>query len=272
MIDYKKYGPPALAALILVVALAVALRGNFAAKPAPPPPAQEETVVPAAADKPVGIVRAGTVAKPAVLPVTSGYAGSIGALYVSEGQAVKAGQPLYKLAAAAPPPGPAGQDGYETARKEYERLKALYDKGAIPRRQVENAAARMEAARQSGGATAAAAPDTTAFAPVDGIVGDLAVAPGSAVAAGQQVLTLGSGQKLAVVVPLQQNELSAVPLGAPAAVEAAGQTLAGRVASIFPAAQDDKVPLFLAHIRLAAPPDGLLQAGMQVNVRIATGR
>lgn len=91
------------------------------------------------------------------------------------------------------------------------------------------------------------------------------------VQAGQQVVVIGGGQKIAVVVPLRQDELNAVPLGGEAAVEAAGRTLAGRIAAIYPAARGDSVPEFRAHIRLPDAPDGLLQEGMQVTVRLAAG-
>jgi membrane fusion protein (multidrug efflux system) len=262
MTDRKKYLPAALAALALAIALAALFRGHFAPAPAAPPlPAQEAAVPAAAADKPAGIVRAGSVAKPLALPVTSGYAGRIAELYVGEGQAVKAGQPLFKMAAT-----PSGRNSAEAARREYEKLRSLYEKGAIARRQVEAAAARLQAAEQSGGAMPA-----TVAAPVDGVVAGLSAAPGAEVQAGQQVLAIGGGHNIAVVVPLRQNELSSVPLGGRVAVEAAGRTVEGRIAAIYPEARGDTVPGFQAHIRLTDAPDGLLHEGMPVTVRIPAG-
>lgn len=264
MIDYKKYRlPVALAALVLVIALVAASRGDFGAKPVSPPPAAEETAVPAAGmDKPPGILRAGKVEKPFALPVTSGYSGRILELYVTEGAAVKSGQPLYKMEQ---PPATGGYS-YEQARKDYERLQKLYEKGAVPRRQVEIAAANVKSLEQAGSSTVS----TTIIAPVDGIIADLAASAGSAVQAGQQILAIGGGQKIAIVIPLNQNELNSVPLGSPVDIEAAGQILKGRVTGIYPEAQGNRVPLFKAHIKLDNPPDGLLQEGASVNVRIDT--
>ncbi len=262
MTDRKKYLPAALAALALMIALAALFRGHLAPAPAaPPPPAREAAVPAAAADKHAEIVRAGSVEKPLALAVTSGYAGRIAELYVGEGQAVKAGQPLFTMAA--PPP---DRNSAEAARREYEKLRSLYEKGAIARRQVEAAAARLQAAEQS----VAAMPATVA-APVDGIVAGLSAAPGVEVQAGQQVLAIGGRHKLAVVVPLRPGELGSVPLGGRVAVEAAGRTLAGRIAAIYPEARGGEVPQFQAHISLTDAPDGLLREGMPVTVRIATG-
>ncbi|HWQ62075.1 MAG TPA: efflux RND transporter periplasmic adaptor subunit [Negativicutes bacterium] len=265
MIDYKKYRlPGAVAVLALIIALVVASRGEFGAKPPLPPPLAEETAVPAVnMDKSPGILRAGTVEKPFALPVTSGYSGRISEMYVADGEAVKAGQPLYKMEQ----PPAAGGYSYEQARKDYERLQKLYEKGAVPRRQVEVAAANLQTVQQRGNSGGS----TTITAPVDGIVADLAAAAGGAVQAGQQVLALGGGQKVTVAVPLHQNELNSVPLGAPVDIEAAGKIVKGRVTGIYPEARENKVPFFQAHIKLIDPPQGLLKEGMSVNVRIDTG-
>lgn len=263
MLDHKQGRLPGLLAALLLIALTAAC-GRSGTGPAQPPPAAETAVQAPAA--PGAHIRAGTIEKALVLPVTSGYAGRIGELYVSEGQAVKAGQPLFKIVATAPPQQDSG--GYEAIRKEYERLQKLYEQGAIPRRQVENAAARLQAARP--GVVSSGEPQTVT-APVDGIVAALAAAAGDAVEAGRQVLALGGGQTLAVVVALPQNELSAVPLGLAVAVEADGKTLKGKVVAVYPETRGDKVAGFQAHIGIVDPPPGLLKEGQSVNVRLDGG-
>ncbi len=266
MNDQKKYLPAALAVIAIIIALVAAYRLHLAAAPAVPPPPAEEAAVPVAkVDKPAGIVRAGRVERPLALVVTSGYGGRIDELYVSEGQSVKAGQPLYKLAGT--PPAPNNATNVAAARQEYEKLRSLYEKGAIARRRVEAAAARLQAAEQSAPPGGAGGAPATVAAPVDGIVADLSVAAGSAVQAGQKVLAIGGGQKIAVTVPLQPNELNVVPLGGEVAVEAAGRTVKGRISAIYPEARADKVPEFTAHIKLLDPPDGL-QEGIPVTIRI----
>ncbi len=263
MTDRTKHRLPALlAALALILALTAACRADFGARPAAQPPAEEEAL-PAAADRPPGILREGTVAKAFALPVTSGWDGRVLELYVAEGQVVKAGEPLFKMET----PPPASRYSYENAVKDYERLQKLYEKGAVPRRQVEIAAANVKALRQSGGSGVV----TTVAAPVDGIVADLAAAAGDAVQAGQQVLALGGGQKLAVVVPLQQSELSLVALGAPVEIAVSGRIVNGKVTAIYPEVRGNAVPYFQAHIGVIDPPAGVLEQGMPVVVRIDTG-
>ncbi len=274
--------------MLIAALLIIAARQDFWIKPAGPPaamnepPAQAETV-----SKPAGIVRSGSVVRSFVVPVNSGFFGRVSEVYVQEGQAVKAGQPLFKLEAslgggeasaqAANPRfgAPSGQDSYDNTLKEYNRLKRLYELGAIPRRQLENAAARLQQAQASeqaaGSVGAALSGPVTVTAPVDGIVSDLVAAAGSTVQAGQQVLALGSGETVEVVVSLEQKELYLVQLGTPVAIEAEGQTVMGQVLSIFPEVRENKISFFLAHVKLNNPPAGLLKPGMAVNVRIDTG-
>jgi multidrug efflux pump subunit AcrA (membrane-fusion protein) len=133
---------------------------------------------------------------------------------------------------------------------------------------VEIAAANVKALQQGGGGGGVV---TTVAAPVDGIVADLAAAAGDAVQAGQQVLALGGGQKLAVVVPLQQSELSLVALGAPVEIAVSGRIVNGKVTAIYPEVRGNAVPYFQAHIGVIDPPAGVLEQGMPVVVRIDTG-
>lgn len=290
---FEKYRKAAaLAAVFLLVALALAFRNDFWTKPAASPaPPDDAAVEDAAASQPPGIVRTGTVEPPYAVAIKSGVTGRISAMYVAEGQAVKAGQPLFRVEGT---PGtgeaPAGtvnkkagpsvsrQESYENAQKDYNRLQKLYELGAIPRRQFENAAARLEEARRNldsdseeseqSEKPATASGPVVITAPVDGTVTAFAAGPGQTVQADQQVLALGGGQKVAIVVPLEQQELYLVHLGTMASVEAAGNVLTGRVSSIFPDVQDNNVVSFRAQITLSDPPDGLLKAGMSVNVRI----
>lgn len=286
--QYRK--PLAVAGLLLIAALLFAVRYNLFWFPAsspglPPAPADDAAARAATAEQPAGIVRTGSVENSAVVPIHSEFSGRISELYVKEGQAVKAGQPLFKLeglpagAAADLSPGaaPSGKDNYEKALNEYNRLQKLYEIGAIPRRQLENAAARLQELKDGGSSgqkaanAAALQGPVTVTAPVDGIVTGLAAAAGSPVEAGRQVLALGGGQALEVVVPLAQDELYLVHLGTPVTIEAEGHTLAGQVSSIFPEVQNNQISSFLAHIKPADLPAGLLKAGMAVKVHMTAG-
>ncbi|MDR3566316.1 MAG: efflux RND transporter periplasmic adaptor subunit [Negativicutes bacterium] len=284
--QHRKAGT--LAALLFIIVLLIAAKYNFRTKSdIPPTPVNEAPVQAEIINKPTGIVRAGTVESPYVVPINSGFSGRVSDLYVIEGQTVKAGQALFKLEpsavseiASAGKTGvpPSGQDNYENALKDYTRYQKLYEQGAIPRRQLENAAARLQAAQANGGQDARAQNGTVTLtapmvvvAPVDGTVADLAAAAGSTLQAGQQVMTLGGGQKVEVVVQLEQKELYLVHLGTPAAIEVDGNAIKGQVASIFPLVQENTIPGFLAYIKLTNLPDGLLKPGMSVTIRIDTG-
>lgn len=278
--------PEVFAGLILIaVWLAIAGYNQLASRPQPavaPPPADGQAAAAVAPAKPAGIVRAGVVRQAEAVPVDSDYSGKIVEVYVKEGETVKAGQPLLRLEASAAGGGtdrkpvavPPGQDSYENARTEYLKYQRLYEQGAIPRRQLENAAARLQAVEQNlKSGRAAAIPysgPVTVKAPVDGIVAGLTATAGSSVQAGQQLAALGSGQAVEVVAPLGQKDLYQIPLGAPVVAETADTKIAGRVASIFPDVRDNKVVSFQARIILLDPPAGLLQPGLAATVRFET--
>lgn len=231
--------------------------------------------------KPQYIVRRGSVENSSSLPVSAGFSGLLTEIYVTKGQAVKTGQPLLKIQASSETyetagSSPQAQANYDQARKEFNRYQELYEIGAIARRQLDLAAARLQEAKENldrARNTAGAPPNgaATINAPTDGLVTGISAAPGNTVQPGQPLLLLGSGQEVEVIVQLEQNDLYLVPLGTPVAIEAAPHTIAGKVSRIYPHAAANQTPVFLAHIKLINNPSGLLQAGMSVNVRINTG-
>jgi RND family efflux transporter MFP subunit len=249
-------------------------------------------------NKAVPIVRTGTVASPASVPITADFAGRISEVYVTAGQAVKAGQPLAKLLGTAAPatnsgtaapasqsdvPSPQSQTAYDQALKDYNRYQKLYEQGAIARRQVDNAAARLQALQGSSTSTPDTPPDntntttvssnssTTITAPVNGIVTSLATATEQSVQMGQQLMVLDSGQ-VQVAIDIEQADLYLVPLGTPATITVAGQALLGQVTSIVPELGSNNMPLFHTHIKVTNDTSSLLKPGMSVNASINTGK
>ncbi len=226
-------------------------------------------------NKPIYLVRPGTAGNPAIAPILAEVSGYLSELYVTEGQTVKAGQPLLKIQAAETAGDQAvqgTQSNYEQALQEFNRDQKLYEIGAIPKRQLEAATAKLQQAKaglttQQNTVTAAGA---TLNAPASGIVTGLP-APGKTVQAGQQLLVLGSGQEVEIIVQLSQNDLYLVHLGTPVTVEAGQQSVPGQVSRIYPQITENQIPAFLAHIALTPPPAGLLKSGMSVTVRIDTG-
>lgn len=256
-------------------------------------PAAEQCAAATAAEvapaKPERLVREGRVELSAGVAVTCGVSGRVGEVYVAAGQTVKAGQPLFKVEPAGGGGASAGTAAkqrsgappadYESALKEYNRCQKLYEQGAIPRRQLENAAAQLKALQEGtdGGGQAASASGgltapVTVTAPVGGVVTGLAIAAGSAVQGNQQALVLGGGQALEVTVALAREELYLAGLGTEVVIEAAGQTFAGQVAAIYPEVQENKISCFRTHIKPVNPPAGLLQPGMAVTVLIDAGK
>ncbi|GMA99578.1 efflux RND transporter periplasmic adaptor subunit [Pelosinus sp. IPA-1] len=247
--------------------------------------------------KPLNIERAGLVVHATMVPVYTEGAGRVNDVYVTAGQVVKAGQPLIKLditggdskvmvASNSTPVevSSASKDIYEKALNEYNRYKKLYEQGAIARKQLETAEGRLQAA-QAGmqgsqeGMTIPERPVTTVVngpvtiqSPIDGTITGSVVAAGSTVTEGQELMSLGSGQDVEIVVPLEQSELYFIQLGSKAVIEVAGQQLAGQVSGIYPEVKDKQIASFMAHIKLSQPPGDMLPLGMSITVRIATGQ
>lgn len=252
-------------------------------------------------NKPLQIVRTGTVENSTSIPVRAEISGLISETYVSGGQTVKAGQPLMKIQAFAAPaavqsaeaPVPArepqrAQPGHSAAAaKNLEHYQKLYDLGAISRRELDMAAARLEAAENednapaddtpvtaapaAANAPAPAAASATIKAPTDGAVTSPA-SPGAAVQVGQHICFLGSGQPVELVVNLEQNDLYLVHLGTPVTIEVADQMLSGQVSSIYPQIDANQIPSFLAHIKLVDNPSDALQPGVPANINIDIGQ
>jgi len=255
-------------------------------------------------NKAVRIERAGSVVHANVVPVYSEGTGHVSDVYVTSGQVVKAGQPLVKLemtggdmsadttgtmetpnSVSVETP-PATNEEYDKALKEYDKYQKLYEKGAIARKQLEAAEARLQAAQtsqvdipqQSPVAPARVPTNTVPSGPVtiqasmDGTITGNVVTVGSAIQIGQQLMALGSGQDVEIVVPLTQSELYLIQLGSQTVIEALGQTIVGQVSSIYPEIKEQQITSFIAHIKPLQPPGNLLTIGMALDVRMATGQ
>lgn len=247
-------------------------------------------------DKPFQIERTGLLQSSTSVPVNTPASGKILEVYVKEGESVKAGQALFKMdavAAAAPsvpvadtpksasaPAAPPAS--YEKALEEFTRYQKLFEIGAISKRQLEAAAARLQAAKEGGspavpGTSAArtVAPPVvsgpvTISAPTSGQVTGLSIASGKGVQAGQPSLFLGSGQELEAVMEVTQEDLYLIHLGSPVALETAPTPIPGQIAAIYPKVAAEQPTTFLAHVKLSAKPPASLTAGLPVKLYIVT--
>ncbi|MGL5512686.1 MAG: efflux RND transporter periplasmic adaptor subunit, partial [Sporomusa sp.] len=286
--------------LLLLAVVGLVVRYDLAIpafQPIIPQTAVAVTVVPVSLiNKPIQLVRVGTVGQSATIAVNTEYTGQLSEIYVTEGQSVKAGQSLFKLEAL-----PAGhkfadtipikqsngaspqlQESYDNALKKFNSYQNLYTIGGISRREFENAAASLKEAqdRLAGSRNDSAANSTSAVlrgsaviqAPTDGIVTGLSATQGRAVQAGQQLLALGSGQEMEVLLQLEQSDLYLLPLGTPVLIEASGQFIAGQVSRIYPQVEEQQIAYFLAHIKLVGNSDALPKPGVAVNAHMDSGQ
>lgn len=283
----------AIIALIVVLAIAVPF---FLQRTSQRTPVSVTVTQVSTVSKPLHIERAGMVVHATMVPVYTEGAGRVNDVYVTAGQVVKAGQPLIKLEitggdskamvtsnSTSVEVSSASKDIYEKALNEYNRYKKLYEQGAIARKQLETAEVRLQAA-QAGmqgsqeGMTVPERPVTvvngpvTIQSPIDGTITGSVIAAGSTITEGQELMSLGSGQEVEIVVPLEQSELYFIQLGSKAVIEVAGQQLAGQVSGIYPEVKDKQIASFMAHIKLIQPPGDMLPLGMSFTVRIATGQ
>jgi len=262
------------------------------------------TAVPlTATNKSVQILRTGTVESPKSAPVHAEFSGLISEVYVTEGQPVKTDQPLVKILRSAGPSSgrerintvpepqaqtitvdPMAQTTYDNALKEYNRFQKLYEQNAIAKRQLENAANRLQAAEDNLTAVQTATPvqasansapvatnATIISAPNPGTVVGLAAAPGKTVSLGQPLMILDVGQ-VQVIIHIEQKDLYFLHPGTPATIEIANQSIPGQVANIFPEVGENNLPSFRTYINIPNNIGGLLKAGMSANVHIDTGK
>ena len=245
-------------------------------------------------NKPLRVNREGSIGNSVLVPINAELSGRLSEIYVTEGQSVKAGQPLLQIqgtaisndgesSSAAPKTGGAlqAQDNYDIALKEFNRYQKLYEIGAIPRRQFDNAAARLQEAQASlnGGQNAVTSTNAvttnglaTIKAPIDGIVSGIAINSEKMIQAGQQLMALGSGQEIDIVIHLDQNDLYLVHLGTSATIEVLNQVILGQVSSIYPEIEANQISSYMAHIKIKNNPESILKPGLAVNVGIDTSQ
>lgn len=200
------------AASVFAATPAAGAAGNGAPMLATVPAGGSSAAVADAYDGVVQAVRQTTIA--------AQVAGSIVALDVKAGDAVKAGQVLLRLdARAAEQTAAAGRAQVEAARaaqqiatKELERQQELYKKNYISQAALDRAEAQYRATQaelQAQQASAGAASTTSGFyvvrAPYDGVVSEVAVVLGDMAMPGRALVTVYDPKQLRVAVALPQT-------------------------------------------------------------------
>ncbi|MBK9305008.1 MAG: efflux RND transporter periplasmic adaptor subunit [bacterium] len=268
--------------IVALVAVAAAFAARFQALGRTRAPASLESVQ-AAAGKPVEVVTAargdiecwvalaGTVEGVVQYAVTSTNALRIVAIPVREGDRVKAGDVIVRLAREAPTPMvhsyARAQATYDNTLKDVQRLRALHAQGAISDQALDQAETRLKVA-------AADLQDvegsTSLVAAQGGVVAGIVVNPGDTAEAGKPLVWIARTDDVKVCFTAGSRQALALAPGQPAVWTGPdGTDLAGEVSRLDLRA-DPKTHL-LAGEALFPNPDGRLVPGLLVSVRVRTG-
>jgi len=268
--------------IVALVAVAAAFAARFQALGRTQAPASLESVQ-AAAGKPVEVVTAargdieswvalaGTVEGVVQYAVTSTNALRIVAVPVREGDRVKAGDVIVRLAREAPTPMvhsyARAQATYDNTLKDVQRLRALHAQGAISDQALDQAETRLKVA-------AADLQDvegsTSLVAAQGGVVAGIVVNPGDTAEAGKPLVWIARTDDVKVCFTAGSRQALALAPGQTAVwTDPDGTDLAGEVSRLDLRA-DPKTHL-LAGEALFPNPDGRLVPGLLVSVRVRTG-
>ena len=206
--------------------------------------------------------------------------GDLDAVYVREGQPVRAGQLLARFDANEE----AGSDQsaradlassnteLSTAQWNLEQTRELYRQGAVPERDVRVAEQAVAASRARVAASSArlrttgqTMQDTRVLAPVTGVVEKRGVAPGEHVARGASMFTVVRGDVLELAAAVPERVAAGVQPGQVVRFTAGGRQIEGRVARVAPSV-DPATRSVTVYVQVPNA-DGSLRAGT-----FATGR
>lgn len=269
--------------LLSVLAAAMLLAGGCG-KGRGGPPGAGPVAAPAATPVEVHQAATGTVERvvtlaAAIVPraqvsVVSKAPGRVAQVLADIGSSVRAGQVLVRLEAVE-----AGaqlrqaQAAYDTAQASWERMKTLYDEGAIPQQQWEQAELQRVQAQVALDLARAQADNAAITSPVDGQVSARQVEPGEMASPGVPLLTIVDTSRLYVEGTLTEAEVGSASLRQTVKVTVdalPGRTFEGKVASLSPAG-DPRARSFPVKVELS-DPSGTLKPGMFAKVALSTER
>ena len=209
--------------------------------------------------------------------------GDLDAVYVREGQPVRAGQILARFDANEE----AGSDQsaradlastrteLSTAQWNLDQTRSLYREGAVPERDVRVAEQAVAASRARVAAadarlrtTSQTVSDTRVLAPVSGVVEKRAVAPGEHVARGASMFTVVRGDVLELAAAVPERVAARVQPGQTVHFTAGGRQIEGRVARVSPSV-DPASRSVTVYVQVPNA-DGTLRAGTFASGRIVS--
>ncbi|HET7463101.1 MAG TPA: efflux RND transporter periplasmic adaptor subunit [Longimicrobium sp.] len=209
--------------------------------------------------------------------------GDLDAVYVREGQPVRAGQLLARFDANEE----AGSDQsaradlasarteLSTAQWNLDQTRGLYREGAVPEREVRVAEQTVAAARARVAAadsrlrtTSQTVSDTRVVAPVSGVVEKRGVAPGEHVSRGASMFTVVRGDVLELAAAVPERAAARVQPGQAVHFTAGGRQIEGRVARVAPSV-DPASRSVTVYVQVPNG-DGSLRAGTFASGRIVS--
>ncbi|NBB52198.1 efflux RND transporter periplasmic adaptor subunit [Rhizobium sp. CRIBSB] len=192
----------------------------------------------------------------------------------SDGQSVATGQPLVELQSREEDAGVIeARARVAQAQREYDRYKALADRGIAPRVTAEDAETALESAKAGLDAAQARRGDRMIRAPFSGVLGLSTVTPGTLINPGAVITTLDDISTIRVDFPVPERYLGQLRPGTPITLEAdawGGETFSGRIALIDTRINEQtRAATVRAEI---ANPGGRIRPGMMMRVSVQQGQ
>lgn len=191
-----------------------------------------------------------------------------------DGQNVAAGAPLVELQAVERDAAVIeAQARLTQAQREYERFRALSERGVAPRVTAEQAETDVATARAALAAAEARRGDLVIRAPFAGVLGLTTVTPGTLISPGTVITTLDDISTVRIDFPVPERYLGVLRAGVPliATPDAfQGQPLTGRITTI-DTRVDEQTRAATARAEFANP-GGRIRPGMMMRVAIQEGR
>lgn len=159
----------------------------------------------------------------------------------------------------------------ENAKAQLDRMRALYDRDAVSKQEMENATRTYKVAEASRKAVLAQLSYTVVKAPFDGVITEKKVEAGELASPGQPLLRMEDPRQLRLEATVAEGDLRSVSRGdrIPIVIDAlAPQGLIGVVSQILPAG-DPQTHTFLVKVDL--PPTPGLKSGMFGRLRLDKG-
>ena len=202
-----------------------------------------------------GVPVSGTLDPSLVVRIASPIPEVVEAVFVREGDAVRAGQALARFrTSAAEPAALSAEAQRRLAVSDYERMQNLFKEGAVSQRDVENAEVSLRAAESGEALARKKLNESTVRAPASGVISQRAVDSGDRVKDGDLLFQLVNTSELEFAATVPSEYAAEVRVGSAVVLAVSGATNAGltghvsRVnATVDPATRQVKVYVTVAN-------------------------